>query len=206
MAVFSIAMLILMIDELLPSGSYELFRCICGFLVGHWVWRIARTIFVTARFATAAEIAVVVSAALYMTLANLGPLSLLAPVFFGPAVWVFSAGRGAISSILRLPPFLNIGALSYSIYMTHFVILRAGLTFAKAADKFLHINIVTDYNVPGSGIAQFFNFGNRWIGDLSEIPYIAAVIIVSMLTFRYIEIPARNFFYQKAGDIADRES
>ena len=186
----------------LPSGDYAIFRGIYGFIAGHFVWRAAKLRSLPARFATIAEIAIVAGIIAYMALANTGPIALLAPLFFGPAVWIFSAGRGAVSRLLGNPPFLKLGALSYSIYMTHYVILRIGLTSAKAADHFLHTGIVTDYYVPGIGTAQFFNFGSRWLGDAFEILYVAIVISVSILTFRFIEMPARDFFNKKANALS----
>ena len=180
------------------GGDLGMFRCIYGFIVGHYVWRLSKAISLNSNYATTVELCVVAAVIVFVSLAN-SWITLLAPFVFGAAVWVFSAERGAVSSALRLPPFLKLGALSYSIYMTHAVILHVAMTCANVTDEFLHMHIVTDYYVPMLGTTTgSFKFGSRWLGDVVEIPYIAIVIAVSISTFRYIELPARNFFYRRA--------
>ena len=54
-----------------------------------------------------------------------GWTSLVAPLVFGVAVFLFSFEAGPVSRFLRRGPFLLLGTLSYSIYMIHlFVMFR----------------------------------------------------------------------------------
>ena len=177
---------------------YQLIQCVYGFILGHFVWRFASAHPLSPKYATSAEIMTVVVAVFYMAIANPGPIRLFSPFIFGFAVWIFSAGHGLLSRILRLPPFLKIGALSYSIYMIHFSILRVALALAKETDRLTHSHIVIEGYMPYAGTVQFFNFGNLWFGDAFEIGFIAIVIFTSTLTFRYIEIPSKQYFYRKA--------
>jgi len=48
---------------------------------------------------------------------------ILAPVFFGIVVLVFSFERGYFSTLLKIKALKKVGLLSYSIYMTHWAIL-----------------------------------------------------------------------------------
>jgi peptidoglycan/LPS O-acetylase OafA/YrhL len=43
-------------------------------------------------------------------------------------------------------------------------------------------------------------FASAWYGDALLCIYLALVISIASLTYRYIEKPARKFFYQFADD------
>jgi peptidoglycan/LPS O-acetylase OafA/YrhL len=68
---------------------------------------------------TFAECATIIAVILFVVTGHANAMSLLAPVIFGFAVFIFAHEGGMISRLLSARPFLTLGALSYSIYMTH---------------------------------------------------------------------------------------
>lgn len=108
------------------------------------------------------------------------PLSIAAPAVFAAIVLVFARQGGAVSRILTRRPFLFLGTVSYSIYMTHYFIARRAVEwvgFAKA-----------------QGIGFVDSLGSdRWAGDVALVCYLAIVIAASAATYRLIEAPCRDW-------------
>ncbi|MFP5330174.1 MAG: acyltransferase family protein [Alphaproteobacteria bacterium] len=116
--------------------------------------------------------------------AELEPL--IVPLFAW-VVLVYASDAGIVSRALhkKLPQML--GRVSYSIYMTHYVVsltiqallvMFTGLTSEVAGDR-----IIT---------------GPWWFGDMMTLIYLVIVVGVSRITYAWIEKPGRAWFNQKA--------
>jgi len=97
--------------------------------------------------------------------------------FVGPIILgfilVFSFDGGLISRLLSARPFRYLAKISYSIYMTHFMIAIAFNIFAeRIAPKFLGV----EWNATGLG------------GDILLLPYLFVVILVSHFTYKIVEV------------------
>ena len=89
---------------------------------------------------------------------------------------------------MKNPLLLRLGALSYSIYMVHAFVLLILENSTAVAGKFLGMGLKTERIVNGSPI-DLLDFGNPWVMDGLALVYIAAVIALASLTYRFIEVP-----------------
>jgi peptidoglycan/LPS O-acetylase OafA/YrhL len=86
--------------------------------------------------------------------------------------------RGVLCSVLKLGPLVWLGEISYSIYLNHFWVLDS-------------INFVLLRALPKLGLSPY---GVRWVSVLCGI---VAVLIVSHLTWKLIEMPFRRYLRPK---------
>lgn len=109
----------------------------------------------------------------------------LASLFLALLVFASEEG-GAVSRLLQRAPFQRLGDWSYSIYMVHALFMQAS-----------HNVAVYVFHLPESSLAKFE--GTRRIVVLDAAPLLnllllIAVVAVSALTWRYIEVPWRERF------------
>ena len=140
---------------------------------------------------TFAEAAVVLSVGLFVATSYAGPFSLAAPFVFGLAVFIFAHEAGYVSRMLRAPMFLALGALSYSIYMAHLFIQGRMLNAGKLVEKVTGIQMLA---FDGNGSPAFTE---DWAMPMAGL-MLAAVIAASWLTYRYVEMPGRDWFRRLA--------
>jgi peptidoglycan/LPS O-acetylase OafA/YrhL len=170
-------------DALAGPGPLNpgMLRGIGGFslgVVGWWLWErklagpAVRLPFIAATLAEATLVA--------LTLFALGWRELPAlPVWTAPLflLWVltFAAERGLVSRVLKLPPMVWLGVLSYSIYMTHPLVIGIGRRPWDALSR--------------QATAR---------ADLIGLALIAATIALSYFSWRFIEWPAREWSRRRA--------
>jgi peptidoglycan/LPS O-acetylase OafA/YrhL len=162
-----------------------LIRCLYGFAAGAAAWHVFRRFPDRLPSSTAAEAWVVVAVLVFVMGFGRHPLSIAAPAVFAATVLVFARQAGTVSRILARGPFLFLGTISYSIYMTHYFIARRSVelvAFAKA-----------------QGVPFFDALGaDRWAGDVALVVYLIVVIAVSAATYRSIEAPCREWIRRVA--------
>jgi peptidoglycan/LPS O-acetylase OafA/YrhL len=171
-------------DYLVPNTELPILRCIFGFFVGHLVLRAWRA---TARpFASGGwfEILALVLTLAYVSLAE-GPWSMAGPLVFGFAVWAYARGDGPLSRLLVWRPFVKLGVWSYSIYMVHSLIRNIVLRVLRVPGVVL--TSLPDSANPWDGV------GHLWAIDAVLVAYLGVVIVLSAITFRLIEDPARRY-------------
>lgn len=198
-----------------------LYRCIFGFLAGVMTYRAYRVASGIGPFtghpdrsqnrlwrllsnrssAAALELLAVFAVILFVILAKYGRMSFAAPIIFSVAVFIFAHEAGPISTLLRSRPFALLGKLSYSIYMIHDliainVIHRAFAVVERLTNSDLHSIDIS----PIGETTVMIDMNDHFAGDLLIFSYIAAVIFLSQLTYRWIEVPWRGYFNR----IADR--
>lgn len=137
-----------------------------------------------AKLATAFELAALAGVAFYML--SVGTLW-LAPFVFCGVVLIFALEAGGVSRLLRTAPMLTLGAISYSIYMTHAVLLM--MLWGVVSGIEANTDLVLTGEVDG---------GRLWgvtplIGNGVAIGVIALVIAVSLATYRWIELPGQRW-------------
>ena len=163
------------------AAGYEMVRCVYGFAIGAGAWHLfvrSREALPRGNLAEGLAIAAVVA---FVSIAGENPWSIAAPLVFCAVVLVFASERGMSSRLLNSRPFLFLGAVSYSVYMVHlFVAHRVveGLTFAQR----LGLSLVAD----------------KWAGDVLIALCLMLVVAVAALTYRFIEVPAREWFRRRA--------
>ena len=106
---------------------FGLFRCLVGFFLGCLAFRAYRvtSLRLGGRLPGAhlAEVGCTILVLAFIAVAGTGPLSFLAPLVFTATVFIFAFEDGAVSRFMRNPVLLQLGALSYSIYMVHAFVL-----------------------------------------------------------------------------------
>lgn len=165
------------------TGTYEmgLPRGIAGFFAGCVTYSIhsnARRAGPPAMW-SALEVIVIAGVVTFLALAKESALSYVAPLVFGIAVYVFAADAGLISRILRLGVFTLLGRLSYSIYMTHFVILGIIVSAVRVVERLAPNVAAINYPLEN---------------DLAVVLFLSLVLGVSSLTYRFIELPGIALF------------
>jgi peptidoglycan/LPS O-acetylase OafA/YrhL len=177
--------------------DWGLFRCLFGFMLGVTLYEGRRRIpTLPLSLMRWAESIAVVAVIAYVSLAGFGALSFFAPVVFAAAVFVFSFEAGPISKVLRRRGVQRLGTLSYSIYMVHILVLSVMNLAVSVLQQRVFNRTLLLTQPDGSrllgGISPF-------ILDALLVVYLAVIVGLSLLTYRFIEEPGRRLFARMAG-------
>lgn len=173
--------------------DYGIFRCIAGFFIGHIVFRLVRAVPVSLPQPTLIEVIGLAAMVLFVVRAGHTPLEYFAPFVFGVIVWIFALERGAVSSVLKSRPLAALGLVSYSIYMVHSLVIAVahrGVSVLEQLSGQRFSYIVEQ----GGERTMLISFGSAWTMDALVLIYVVVVIALSMLTWRYIEMPAQRWW------------
>lgn len=195
------AVLLIFSDKTIDTSSqFGLFRCMYGFFLGYVVYRIA-----TAQNAprlqgygpsSAAEVVILIAIAAFVTFGAAEWWRMFAPFVFAVAVWIFAAEQGVVSRLLKLKPFVIIGMLSYSVYMTHMAIHTTANSSATLIAKLIGPSAANHW--------ETMFFANPWWMDAVLPVFLAISVAVSWFTYNYIEVPWRRWFNQIANRISPK--
>ncbi len=176
--------------------DYGFIRCLFGFALGVACWRIYRqgASQPQARApglarATWAECLVVIVVIGFVSMADTGAWSFLAPLVFSLAVLVFSDERGLVSRLLRLPFLKWLGKLSYSIYLTHFLLV---LILPMAVKRIAGQDLWSAMPLPNGQYMMAFG-RNDLEGTLFHGVLLALTLAFSAFTYRWVETPGREW-------------
>lgn len=174
--------------------DWGIIRCVYGFAAGVLSWSIYERWseklrkWLSGNIVEWSTLGLVV---VFVSMAGTTLLSIAAPYLFALVVLVFAFGTGTASAILRLRPLVFLGAISYSIYMTHVFIAKRMFDAGIQLDKRWHISPFTHREIDGEDVA--FLGSQLWHGDIAYVVYMAMIILMSYLTYRWIEKPARDW-------------
>jgi peptidoglycan/LPS O-acetylase OafA/YrhL len=170
--------------------QYGFLRSFAGFGLGvaaHWAF----TYGLRPR-GTGAEIAAVLLVVAFVSLVGRGNATFAAPVLFALVVLIFASDDGPVSRQLQRAPFVLLGLISYSIYMVHaFMQARIGdvvKLFGGPYGLTLSSRRSASNEFPSEAI-----IANPFMGDAIIVVMIGLVCGVSMLTYRTIEHPCREW-------------
>ncbi|HHQ6568768.1 TPA: acyltransferase family protein [Serratia fonticola] len=108
---------------------------------------------------------------------------IVSAIVFSMVVVIFSKEKGVLSHLLSKGLFLNIGKVSYSIYLTHAAILFC-----------LVSGLIVLQKITGHELTRMVNgertldIGNVTINNLMVFFILAVTIYISNLTYKYIEV------------------
>ena len=183
--------------------DFGLFRALAGFFLGVLV-RKAPPARLSGGAAATAETAVFAGVLAFVALAT-GLAQLAAPFVFAVAVWVFAAEGGPVSAALKTAPLQALGTWSYSVYLVHYPVTVGVGVARKLAERVLHVDVSAPV-ATASGPLQVLSFRPMIVTDLAAVAYLAVVIGLAALTYRFIETPGRNLFNRLAARDAARNS
>lgn len=199
-AVGAVDLLVFSQKNIDTSAQFGLFRSMYGFFIGYVIYRIAVAEGMPSlrgqRTASVFEFACVIAIALFVALAPGSRWQMLAPFVFAVAIWAFAAEQGIVSRLLKARAITIIGLLSYSIYLTHQIIIAMVNNGVRIGAKLISKNAV------GSWEADFF--ANPWWMDAVVGVFIAAMIGAAWCTYNLIEVPWRRRFNRIASEISPK--
>jgi peptidoglycan/LPS O-acetylase OafA/YrhL len=182
------------------SYDFGLPRCIYGFFCGVLAQR-ARVYGLDpfARLSQQAisfwEVALTLAAIAFVTFAPWFWLFALSPILFSLATLVYAHEKGPFSRLLLTPPLHAIGEWSYSIYLVHtFLLIQV---FGRAASLIGRKDWLGLHAVAGADgghyVAGLYLQGPLMLAAVVAA-YVALILLMSSLTYRFVEKPARRYF------------
>jgi len=181
------------------TWDYGFLRCIAGFFAGGVAYHVhERCRVVPLKFPTIVELASLAIVVLLVVSAGQNPdavsaRSLAAPVVFAVAILIFARERGLVSLVLKLGPFRQVARYSYSIYITHELVL---IPIAYLA----WLTGVRELSTPPQQLGMF----QSWPTGVLPFVFFAAVLLVSAASYRFIEVRSRNYFNRVAVRVHER--
>jgi peptidoglycan/LPS O-acetylase OafA/YrhL len=176
------------------THAASLLRCLYGFSLGIVGWKVMPWVgkwSLGGRLADSLiELAIVVAVAMLLPAVGVSRLSMVTPLVFFVAVMIFARERGVLSALLRTPPFVLIGTLSYSIYMIHWFLLWRYLNATQMLDR---------HGVFSPLVRLFMAItGDReetalLMGDLFTLGFLVLVMFCGYLSYRFVELPGQRF-------------
>ncbi|TAN02361.1 MAG: acyltransferase [Rhizobiaceae bacterium] len=138
---------------------------------------------------TITEIATLVALFVFVSMAGDNAMGIAAPFVFAFAINVFAHERGFVSDVLRLKPFLWLGALSYSIYLTHIFVQSRMINAGGVADRIFHTSLIGPMTYHGDAVTGFAT-SNLATGVAITAAMICLTLSVSWFTWRFVEMPS----------------
>lgn len=192
-------------------------RALYGFCLGVLLYRLAIAGLVRRRVELAAgtepramrlawtitEVATLGAIGSCVTTAYGTALAFAAPAVFAFAILVFAHEGGYVSRLLRLRPFLLVGALSYSIYMIHMLVILRVTNVARLSEKLFGMSVLVPIG-PGGSKGSAIDLGSPLLGDMLMLAVVAVTIATSWLTWRLIEEPGRLWFRRLAAGMGTK--
>ena len=183
----------------LQDSTYDFgfFRCLYGFFVGLLTSLAWRRFGPKPASGTVAELVMVgMLVTFFYTVSQVSFWGLLAPLMLAPIVYVFAGQSGLVSRAMAARPMVLLGHLSYSLYITHFLISRL------MASGLQHLGFVSAAHGTNGSYPPLLM--NPWLGDLVTIVYLALVFAAGWCMHTYVEMPGQAWFNAKAKGIARR--
>ncbi len=144
-------------------------RCLYGFALGMLVYSLHRRFALSPRLMGALEIPLLLGC-LCVIVFHQHLWFLLPPFAFAAAIYVFAGEHGVLSRLLKKTPFQTLGHISYSIYLNHVIVAIIVEKTARLAFPTMPL----------------------WASLAVTFVYVAAVVVYAMITYRWIEEPARK--------------
>ncbi|HVW54816.1 MAG TPA: acyltransferase [Rhizobiaceae bacterium] len=185
------------------TWDYGFVRCLYGFSLGVLLcWSQGKAIAgERLRFArvehdpagraawTITEVATLVALFAFVSRGGDGAMGIAAPFVFAFAINVFAHERGLVSDLLKQKPFLWLGALSYSIYLTHIFVQSRMINAGGLFDRVFHISLIGPMRFHGDTVIGFAS-RNLAIGCAITAVMVCFTLMASWFTWRFIEMPS----------------
>lgn len=174
-------------DGINVTVDYGFFRCVYGFLIGYLCFVVHNRLSKRASVFFNEPLSVVVTV-VFVINAGTGWLSFFAPLVFAYNVLSFTHEKGVISRMITTRPFLLLGEMSYSIYLTHWMVKS---NFIERPIQILSRRLNT--GVQDMDGETVIHFPNVFSGDVVVVIYLVAVLVFSFVTYKYVEVPGKRF-------------
>jgi peptidoglycan/LPS O-acetylase OafA/YrhL len=169
--------------------------CLQGFFVGAllaWAWQ--RWPVRSRALGNAIEIGCLTACALMLMAGPTGlSMYLLWSLCMAALIYAIASERGVVSRVLSSRPLVWVGEISLSIYLLHFPVMLALNQAFTVLERtgMLERAFVPNPVRPGATVIRF---GPIWLMNLLTLAYLATVIVVGAVVYRFIEAPSRDLF------------
>ncbi|WP_162844174.1 acyltransferase family protein [Sinobacterium caligoides] len=178
-------------QSLLSTYQYGILRCTGGFFLGVFIFiKIERKTLAPSRLlASVIELSSILLALWLVTLSTENKLMQLCVLAsFGLVISVFAVqDRGLVSTLLNRKSLLLLGTLSYSIYMIHALFFALLRNIGQYVFQWPLVVVERAHQGP----IQYFDTA---YADLINLACVLAIVLLSALSYRYIERPWRAKF------------
>ena len=176
--------------------DFGFFRCIMSFFSGSIAYgiymRFSREGQRPLQYATLFEVLAVVLLAYFVTFQSKTAFNMFAPVIFGFTIFIFAYEGGALSKIMKTKVINILGKWSYSIYLTHFLLIQIVMSIIVVAEKVFKVSLKQE--ILFFGDSKFVvDFGNMMLNDLLALSYLAVTLLVSAFTYKYVELKGQKW-------------
>jgi peptidoglycan/LPS O-acetylase OafA/YrhL len=175
------------------DATYDLglIRCLCGFLAGHFVYRLwqvcPRAMFETALL----EIAALIMVVYFVSAGGRSAYDFLAPLVFSATVLVFAFEAGPVSRLMSNRGNDWLGRISYSIYMWQaFIIFNCIDRPVSILEKITHKVLTTTEGASsalGGDAGKLIVLGGHLVPLIATLLFVAVLIAVASVSYRLIE-------------------
>jgi peptidoglycan/LPS O-acetylase OafA/YrhL len=186
--------------------DFGLIRCASGFSVGVLCQMVyaalrGRRRSPDTRYATACEVFSTAGALAFVVVASdKSGWTVLAPMAFAPAVTLLAFEGGWVSRVLRHSWLQVLGLLSYSIYMTHGFVKDLSDSCVVFLEHTQHVTLSTMVEIPGVGLTRVMGI-SRASTVAASLAMLVLTVMISALTYRYVEAPFRKRSRQLADQL-----
>jgi peptidoglycan/LPS O-acetylase OafA/YrhL len=174
--------------------DYGLIRCLFGFSLGVACFRLHSLRPPALQspgtgLMTVLEVCIVAAVIAYVSAAGTSALSFMAPFVFAVAVLIFAIEGGLVSRLFRWRLLKWLGTLSYSIYLTHYLVL---LVLPPLIKRVVAQDLWTPMQLPTGQYVMAFGRDNLE-GTLLYALVLGVTIAFSAFTYRWVETPGRDW-------------
>lgn len=135
-------------------------------------------------FATASLLEIVALVMIVMTLnSDLNQKAIISSILFCCVIMLFAFDAGVISRLLQTNAFTFLGRLSYSIYLTHIIVLSLLILMFLVLEKKTGLALA-----PMIGDIRYIDSGNGILNNLLVALVLLSVVAVSYFTYSFIEV------------------
>ncbi len=180
------AFYVIWIDVKMAREVMSGLSCFFGGACVYLVYKACRNMPLNYIFLSLAEL-VMIMAMGWMMSVNFGYQGVYASLLFCLVVFVFAFEKGLISQFLNNRLFLTLGKLSYSIYLTHLLVIICLIYGLKIIEKTQHFNLV--FSLKNE---NYINLGSPLLNNLAVLTMLILVIFISNFTYHFIELKGKQ--------------
>jgi peptidoglycan/LPS O-acetylase OafA/YrhL len=194
------------------DATYDLgfVRCIYGFLVGHFTYRLWHATSQHRFVPGVLEVAVLIMAVFYVSAAGHTGYTFFAPIVFAVVVFVFSFEAGPVSRLLSNRGSAWLGRISYSIYMWQgFIIFNfvdRPVSMLEKLTRHSYTTVADAGSALGSEAVKLIVLGGQILPIVATLLFVMLLVAVASVSYYLVERPGQELFARLARALRDRSA